>query len=338
MKKLLFFAFLIASSISIYANTENEDKKRISKEEYIQKWKNEAVRQMLLYKIPASITMAQAILESGSGNSGLARVANNHFGIKCHGWEGKFYIMDDDEKDECFRHYDSANESFHDHSEFLNNRARYNPLFELNPKDYKAWAKGLKKAGYATNPKYPTLLINIIESQNLHELDYMTEVPPNDEDIFLASADDEMDKPVEPVKKEAKPIEGTEKEQTILIDKREVLIHENNVKYIIVREGDSYEDLAKEYGTDIWQLRRHNDLNKGDQLPVGETLFLQPKRFSNKKVGEHVVEEGESMRDIAQKYGIRLKSLYRKNSMIPGTKPKPGQKLSLNRKILAAKK
>lgn len=139
-------------------------RKSISTQEYIQTYKELAVEDMQQYKIPASIKLAQAILESGSGSSTLAIKAKNHFGIKCNnGWRGNFYRYDDDAPNECFRKYETVQQSYHDHSEFLFNGPRYSGLFEFDITDYKAWAKGLKKAGYATNPRYDHLLIDIIE-------------------------------------------------------------------------------------------------------------------------------------------------------------------------------
>ena len=152
-KALLLFALL---PLSLFAQ-------RITPEEYIQTYKDIAIREMKTHKIPASITLAQGLLESGAGNSALAREAKNHFGIKCHkGWEGDTYYMDDDEKNECFRKYKNPEESFKDHSEFLCGRSRYAALFDLDITDYEGWAKGLKAAGYATNPKYAQLLIDRI--------------------------------------------------------------------------------------------------------------------------------------------------------------------------------
>src|SRR5690554_5416321 len=163
--------FTIIFCLFISSSTIAQSAKRISRAEYISMYKDDAIREMHRSGVPASITLAQGILESGDGNSALARKANNHFGIKCHGdWKGKTYYQDDDEKDECFRKYKSVLESFRDHSEFLK-KPRYAFLFELKPTDYKGWAKGLKKAGYATNPRYPQLLIKIIEENNLHQYD-----------------------------------------------------------------------------------------------------------------------------------------------------------------------
>lgn len=161
--KMRIFLFITSFFIStlIFAQAGS---KRISREEYINTYKDDAIEEMQRTGIPASITLAQGILESGDGNSALARYARNHFGIKCHSdWKGATFTMDDDAKDECFRKYKHALESYKDHSDFLTGRNRYAFLFELKLTDYKGWAHGLKKAGYATNPKYPKLLIDIIE-------------------------------------------------------------------------------------------------------------------------------------------------------------------------------
>jgi flagellum-specific peptidoglycan hydrolase FlgJ len=164
LRKQVILSFLLAFALNTLA--ESDPNKRNTRAQYIAQWKDVAIDQMEKYGIPASITLAQAILESGDGNSELARGANNHFGIKCHGWEGKKVYHDDDRRNECFRKYKNAHESFKDHSLFLQ-RSRYQFLFDYNITDYKSWAKGLKKAGYATNPKYPALLIRLIEENRL---------------------------------------------------------------------------------------------------------------------------------------------------------------------------
>ena len=153
------------------ANKENPTFPTYTTLTYIEKFKGVAIEEMNTYGIPASITLAQGISELGSGNSSLAKYANNHFGIKCTSdWKGKAYYKDDDERNDCFRVYKDARESYKDHSEFLK-RKRYSFLFELDKNDYKNWALGLKTAGYATNPKYPDMLIGIIEKYKLYQYD-----------------------------------------------------------------------------------------------------------------------------------------------------------------------
>jgi LysM repeat protein len=285
--------------------------RRVERQEYIDMWKDEAVRQMLEYGIPASITLAQGILESANGNSSLARYANNHFGIKCHNWEGPGFYIDDDSKDECFRKYFDAEDSYHDHSEFLSTRGRYAFLFELRMSDYKGWAKGLRKAGYATNPKYPQLLISLIERHDLAQFDKVSKMPRR--------------KP----RKEETEIVYLAKVEHI------VTVHDNNINFVIVKKGDSLFKIAKEFNVDLRMLFRYNDLNKKDLIHAGDIIYIQPKRKKSKQVKYHVVTSGETMRGISQKYGVQLKALYKKNNMIRGTEPVKGQKVSLKKRVAA---
>jgi LysM repeat protein len=284
---------------------------KLSPLEYVEKYKDEAVKEMLMHGVPASITLAQGMLESGNGNSPLAVYANNHFGIKCHrGWEGLTFIQDDDTKNECFRKYASVQDSYSDHSAFLSGRSRYASLFDLKKTDYKGWAKGLKKAGYATNPKYPQLLIGIIEKHVLFEYDRVKEMPS-----------------IRP--------EPQEFANRPLLKGRKVLIH-NGVKYILVKQGDTYFKIANNLEMMLWQVYKYNDLRKNDKLKSGQVIYLQPKRTKAQRgYNHHIVKRGETMYSISQKYAIRLKSLYKKNRMAPNIPPKPGQKLWL-RKIMPA--
>ena len=195
---------------------------RLSRKDYINKYSQIAINQMREYKIPASITLAQGILETGNGNSRLATKANNHFGIKCHGWKGKEIYADDDKKNECFRSYKNAEESYIDHSKFLIENSRYSFLFEYKLKDYKSWAKGLKKAGYATNKKYAESLIAIIEENNLDQYDKLKF------DDVLANTSQ---------------------------NKRNIYLHPNNIKYVWSKEEETLLDISKElelgYGNSI---------------------------------------------------------------------------------------
>jgi len=284
-----------------------------SPEEYIEKYKSDAIREMLMHGVPASITLSQGMLESANGNSPLAVYANNHFGIKCHrGWDGLTFIQDDDTKDECFRKYPNVLESFSDHSNFLSGRSRYAALFELKKTDYKGWAKGLKKAGYATNPRYPQLLITLIETHKLYEYDKVKEMPS-----LMPEPEDFANKPI---------LKG-----------RKVLLH-NRVKYIIVKDGDTYFEIASNLDMMLWQIYKYNDLKKNDKLRIGQVIYLQPKRNKAKRGYEyHVAKRGETMYSISQKYAVRIRSLYRLNRMVEGSQPDPGQRISL-RKVISSKK
>jgi len=282
--------------------------RRISRSQYIERYKDDAIREMHKSGVPASITLAQGILESGDGNSPLAMYANNHFGIKCHStWKGEVMHIDDDKKNECFRKYDDVYESFRDHSSFLADRSRYTFLFDLKITDYKGWAKGLKKAGYATNPKYANLLIKLIEQNNLHQYDRYAKVPP---------------------KKLTKKKTSTRLASSKKL--RVVKLH-NDVKYIMAKDGDTFYRIANDFQLNLWQVYKYNDLNKGHVLKTGEIIYLQPKR--NKGAEEfHTAQSGETMRSISQYYGVKLKKLYKKNLMIPGTQPNIGDKINLKRK------
>lgn len=312
----LLAILLISASV---AQTQPAERK-FTRQEYIQQYKSMAVKEMLQSGVPASITLAQGILESGDGNSLLARKANNHFGIKCHGsWPGEKFYMDDDTKGECFRVYESVFDSYKDHSEFLSTRGRYADLFKLKRTDYKGWAHGLKKAGYATNPKYPQLLIKIIEENNLQLYDDVTTVPEGNEKVIT--------KEEKPQPKRDKLAD--ESEFTVSMGSK-VRVSKNNIKYIVAHEGSTFEGFERNYDIRKWQLTRYNDFDDNHKFIEGEIVYLQPKR--GKALEEyHIVVSGETMRDISQKYGIKLKKLYKKNRMEPGTQPVAGQKLYLRK-------
>ena len=276
-----------------------------TREEYIEKYKDLAVKKMQEFGIPASITMAQGCLESNNGNSQLARKANNHFGIKCHDWDGKSYFMDDDKANECFRKYKNPVDSYRDHSLFLTTRERYALLFELDITDYKGWAKGLKKAGYATNPKYADLLISIIDEYDLHKLDkaeldeiYATEIKTETKDdrTFISAIDADSLAPVK--------IGGGD---------RKIYIN-NGVKYIIAREDDSFYSIATDLIIYTYQIYKYNDLRSDDKIEAGEILYVEKKRKKG-LVDKHTVLEGETLRSISQIYAVKIKSLSKMNGM-----------------------
>ena len=304
MKKIIaiiFFAGICINGIS----------QKQTPKEYIKKWKSAAITQMELHKIPASITLAQGILESGSGNSDLATIANNHFGIKCHStWKGKTFTKDDDKKDECFRKYTNAFESFEDHSKFLAHRGRYSSLFTLETTDYEGWAKGLRKAGYATNPKYANLLIDLIESNGLYQYDRME----------AAVAENEPGHKIElPQNKLVIPKVGAVKHSIQFYFK---------TKYVLAKKGDTYYKVSKEFDMSLWQLYNYNDCGEETKLMVGERIYLQPKR-NKVKTKFHTVIKGETLRSIAQQEGVKLKKIYKKNELTVDSKITIGQKIKL---------
>ena len=314
MKTLNALLLILFSSLGGQLLAQPSDE-FISRDEYIERWSDEAIHQMLKYKIPASITLAQGILESANGNSELARYANNHFGIKCHGWQGETILKDDDNKNDCFRKYLTAHESFEDHSLFLKKRGRYTFLFEYEITDYKSWAKGLKKAGYATNPKYPSLLIALIEKHNLDKYDNQT---------ALANT-----KPasIEIEKEEAMNVSLVGLNNSAAI--HAVMTSKNNIKYVIVKQGDTYYKIAKEFELGLWQIYKYNDVAKNDILVPGDVIYLQPKRRKFRKKSKYELKKGETMKDVSQAYGIKLKNLYKMNDLAFGLNPPEGTIIDL---------
>jgi len=309
----------------------------MTRDQYIEKYKDAAINEMNRAGIPASITLAQGVLESDNGNSTLARKANNHFGIKCHDWTGKSMNMDDDEKNECFRKYKSVDESFKDHSEFLHNSNRYKSLFSLDRMDYKGWAKGLKKAGYATSKTYANDLITIIEESNLHQYDIamvpkLTWKQKREKAKLEAKLKAEVEarnknKPADTLTE----IPEAPAEFTVDIVKHPLFVR-NRRDFVMVKPGDTYNLLTKELNLLPWELAMFNEIDKAKPLIPGTELYLQPKRNQAARGYDvHIVQQGESMYLIAQKYGIKLKFLYSKNCMAEGSEPVVGQKLNLRK-------
>ncbi len=296
---------------------------------YINNYKDLAVSEMRRTGVPASITLAQGMLESDYGRSSLARIGNNHFGIKCHrDWNGQTIRQHDDNRNECFRKYRRPEDSFYDHSDFLKSGSRYNFLFDLDPVDYKAWARGLKKAGYATNPEYANLLIRKIEENKLYDFDrgYTSSITKPQEKILVK----ETPVPAKTANNDTARMNG----RTITfgdVMARAPRIKENNrIQYIIVKDGDTREKLENEFQLLKWELARYNDL-KDNFTPVpGQMLYLEPKREkADAGLEYHTAAIGETMHIISQKYGIKLKSLLEMNRMADGDLPVPGQKIWL---------
>ncbi len=290
---------------------------KMTRAQYIEKYKDIAIQEMVEFNIPASITLAQGILESGSGNSRLARVGNNHFGIKCHkGWVGETIHADDDAPNECFRKYPHPYDSYKDHSFFLSQRGRYSFLFDLEITDYKGWARGLKKAGYATNPKYAQLLIKIIEDNQLYKYDLMA-------DDYVAVNEYPNEIPKDQNRK-YDPL-------TVAGNNRKVFTN-NGRKFIFARKGDDFYKIADDLNIYNFQVWKYNDLDKKDNLREGQMVYIQKKRNKSKTEAYHHVKPGETMHSISQLYGIKLRKLYKLNRMEKGTKPRTGQMLWLQDK------
>lgn len=288
---------------------------QITQEQYIAKYSSIAVKEMKRAGVPASITLSQGILESGSGNSVLAREGNNHFGIKCHGWKWDEIYADDDTKNECFRKYNNAEDSYRDHSDFLRDNSRYHFLFELEITDYKGWAKGLKKAGYATSPTYPEKLIGLIEKHKLYNYDLGKAKPvnnkPNRNNNNTTNYDDNF-------------------EINLYADE---ILENNRVPYIVTKNNTNIKTLSQEVDLMTWQIAKYNDLNKDEIIAANDTIYVKPKRNKAAKGNDvHVVKSGETMRDVSQRYAVKLKKLYKKNQIEQGTEPLPGTEINLRKR------
>jgi LysM repeat protein len=335
--------------------------------EYVNKYSGLAVSEMRRTGIPASITLAQGMLESNYGRSTLATKGNNHFGIKCHSdWRGEKIYHDDNRKGECFRSYPTVEDSYRDHSDFLMSGSRYKDLFKLSSTDYKGWAHGLKKAGYATDPKYATLLINKIDGYGLHvydtgqqpatpDLEQTTGQQPvttapkqttRQQPATTAPKQNTAQQPATPVQKTADTIlippvqKATDPVPTqpeiqapakvISLNTGRKIRENNGVQYIITEEGDTYKSIAEKYQLLELEVSRFNDLPPEASLKPGQFIYLQPKRSKAAEGNSiHVVKTGETMYILSQKYAIKLSSLYKMNVMEEGTECVPGQKVRI---------
>lgn len=367
-------AFLLAAASSAPDNTPQG--------RYIARYAPIAVSEMYRSGIPASITLAQGLLESRYGLSELAAKGNNHFGIKCHDWKGKSMKVDDDRKGECFRVYDSYEQSFRDHSDFLRYRDRYKFLFDNDITDYKAWAYGLKKAGYATDPAYPQKLIRLIEDYDLSRYDRMT---PKQAEEFVGKAVSKgyeesqaqasqktmtakeakkARKEAEKARKEAekarkkaeknakkearkrsrssskldsaseqdisfdhipesplsieepKKISARTAHETYTFSLSRQLYSRNGVPFIYACEGEDLSSIAKANNLFVRELRKFNDAPSGWEPRPGEIVYLQSKKKQGAKdLAKYIVEEdGENLRAISQRFGVRLDEIRKMNS------------------------
>ena len=269
--------------------------------DYIEQYKSIAIKHQKLYGIPASITLAQGLLESGAGRSELARKSNNHFGIKCHSdWKGKRVYHDDDRKDDCFRKYDSPEDSFEDHAKFLK-RARYASLFELKVTDYRGWAKGLKACGYATDRSYANKLIQTIELYELYEYDRPKFKPIRAQDL-----------------------------PPVVVENPHAVYRSWGLLYVEARDGDTLESIAQEFGFSAKKLAGYNEIPRDYPLEAGDIVYLEKKKKKAEKGYDYaVVRSGDSMYSIAQRYGIRLKNLYKMNKLPDDYIPSVGDTLKL---------
>lgn len=305
--------FRILSTILFFLITADlAAQERTTIEQYVEQFRDIAISEMKRSGVPAAITLAQGILESENGNSDLVKKSNNHFGIKCKStWAGDSVNHDDDAEGECFRAYDNAEESYRDHSNFLKGNQRYAFLFNLDPEDYKAWAKGLKKAGYATNPRYPELLIKYVEQYNLQQytLVALNKIPSTDivattgTQTAVPSQEEVGGGPSQPAVETA-PV-PTDPDRVITINKS---------KCVFVSKGTSLLALATRHHVNLSRLMEFNDFSEEGLLKKDQYIFLQKKARTGEKE-YYIVQPGETFHDIAQKNGIQLESLREYNDL-----------------------
>ena len=300
MSPFFILCFVFITTFSVQAQKLNQNYLN-----YIGEYSGLAVSHMKLYKIPASITLAQGLLESGAGMSQFVKKSNNHFGIKCHNnWKGERVYHNDDNPNDCFRKYKRAEDSFEDHSRFLTERPRYANLFKLDIKDYKAWAKGLQQSGYATDKAYANKLIKIIEDYSLYQYD----------EINLKKG--------KQTKKQNRPISAPLRDRSVY--KTFGLI------YVIAGDNDSFDGIASDLNFDVEDLLKYNEVHLGFPLHKGDIVYLEKKKKkADKPYYEHVIKIGESMHSISQKYGIQISSLYKINKKDSDYVPEEGNILRL---------
>lgn len=309
MRRTILTLLIGLSGACVFAQSTSQAYK-----DYIEKYKDVAIRQMQTERIPASIIMAQGLLESAAGKSYLAVNANNHFGIKCTpDWKGKTILKDDDRKNECFRKYEHAEESYRDHSAFLK-RDRYASLYTLEPTDYKAWAKGLKAAGYATDPLYAEKLIRLIDTYSLHTLDIQGApgiVPPGETTVA----------------------DGSAQPTVVTGDPNAMFRHANKgMLYAVAFPGDTPLTISERFKVPLKKILDYNELRYDSQLIPGQYVFLVKKKTSGAE-DFYTVQPGDTMYLIAQKTGMTVESLYSKNRIKAGKQPPVGAKLYLKRNI-----
>lgn len=347
MKKIQYF-FAFIGLIALMAFQVPADKS--PQEKYIDKYSALAVAEMYRSGVPASITLAQGLLESGNGQSELARKSNNHFGIKCHNnWTGGRVYHDDDRKGECFRKYDHPYESYRDHSDFLRYRDRYKFLFDYKVTDYKAWAYGLKKAGYATDPAYPKKLIKLIEDYDLHEYDRKpasfgrtgTEAKGSKskknrsrgDNLIVFKGENLLEEiPEAPsVIEQVKTLSETKREEFHFSLSRQVFT-QNEVPFIYSTEGDTYASIAAAYNLFGREILKFNDLDQEQELLPGTIVYLRSKKKSAAKgIDKYVMEEGETLREVSQRYGMKMKSLFKLNGFEDDYVPREGDIIRLRK-------
>ena len=305
MYRQLFLFTAIMFSLSSFAQRDEDIRA------YIEKYKSISIEEMTEYGIPASITLAQGIHESAAGKSKLALNSNNHFGIKCHkDWQGKSYNHDDDKPQECFRVYGNPEESFRDHSKFLLGRPWYKPLFLLNRTDYKGWAYGLKKAGYATNPQYAQVLVSIIEKYGLHQFDVIENSPYSGNNTARENHPTDNNVPCG------------------------IIVNINGSKAIVFENGKTIDEICRCAGISTFQIYLFNDVDVRYSFQPGELVYLAPKKTYSER-NFVIAESKTTFRDLSQQHGVQLSALLRFNDVALNKEIEADKKVYLNDPVVA---
>lgn len=308
-KIAILISFSLISCLGTSAQT-------LTAQQYIQEYKDLAIREMKRMGVPAAITLAQGLLETQNGNSDLLKESNNHFGIKCKStWTAQTVRHDDDAPGECFRKYKTAEDSYRDHSNFLRGNSRYDFLFQLNPADYKAWAYGLYKAGYATNPRYPEILIKNIEDNNLQQytMEAINDVPHFDASNY--QDDPEI----------ASPTSDTNLDSNLT---QPINLTINGSKALYVPKGTSLLAIATENNINLDKLLTINELTKDGILDKNQYIFLEKKQKEG-ATDYCIAEPDETLYDISQRFGVILQNLYTYNQLTPDDFITSGTKIFL---------
>ena len=331
-KAILLAGILLLAAAPLAAQKRQT---RQTLEEYVDRYKSIAVEHMERYGIPASITMAQGILESDSGNSWLSLHSNNHFGIKCkRDWKGEKVYYDDDAKGECFRAYPSVEASYRDHAEFLDSQPRYDSLFAYAPDDYRSWARGLKAAGYATAPDYAQRLIRIIEENELYLLDrtdglrlYASHHGGTTDPESWFSEQSSVEQVAAAVTGDVDP---DNYRVTINAHNGYNVYANNGVHYVLAKENDTYEHIGRQFRISARNLRKFNDVKKGDQPMTGEVVYIgrKKKRWEG-NAQTHIAREGETVYAVSQSYAIRMRSIEKLNRITADTPLRKGQQIRI---------
>lgn len=338
----------------------NVSSTKISVREYIKQWSPVAQQNMTKYRIPASIILAQGILESGYGNSRMARMANNHFGIKCLGWKGEGYYQQSSQKS-CYRKYRDSEECFKDHARIISSKERYSFLFDLDITDYRGWARGLRKAGYAENAQYDRLLIRTIEEYKLYTIDRQVakgpvKTYPAKSKLETVKSEavkqpvpvldlPEREDPVELIDRLAKDVIIQVDNSGELIEEEKIVVAplvedlsvnepvadgaETQLKYVVVQEGESLESIAQLNGVSTEKLRAYNDLEADKSILSGSVIYLEEKNNRHEKLDMCTLRPGQGLWEVSQRYGIRLHALERMNHLRKGENLVSGMSIRL---------